>query len=240
MKYALVNGQRHEAEPSLSGECQIYGHPMIAKCGEIKVWHWAHIGTRTCDPWWENETEWHRAWKGHFPVDWQEVIHHSESGEKHIADVRTDQDWVFEFQHSFLKPEERRSRDAFYQKLIWIVDGTRRKKDLSQFSNAWKEGIAVNGKPFLRRIRADECAILREWANTTAPVFIDFGLPNLVWLLPKDSEGIRQYVALFSRTDLIAMHRGGAAEAVDDFAAFLKEFAGIIANYNSQLGARRP
>ena len=50
-------------------------------------------GRRFCDPWWENETEWHRAWKDQFPADWQEIVHHAEDGEKHIADVKTDR-WL--------------------------------------------------------------------------------------------------------------------------------------------------
>ena len=241
MKYALFNGLRREAEHGLKGECQFDGHLMVPRCGDIRRPHWAHQVGHSCDPWWENEGEWHRSWKGHFPVDWQEVIHRAENGDKHIADVKTDQGWVFEFQHSFLNPEERQSRDAFYQKLIWIVDGTRRKKDLSQFSNAWEAGIPVNGKPFVRRIHANDCAILREWADTTAPVFIDFRPQlNLVWLLPKDFDGTRQYVAIFPRTELIAMHRGGVTQQVDDFAAFLKEFSQLISDYNAHLRAQLP
>ena len=64
-----------------------------------------------------------------FPVDWQEVIHFDGSGEKHIADVKTQTGYVLEFQHSYLDPEERRSRNVFYSKLVWIVDGTRRETD---------------------------------------------------------------------------------------------------------------
>jgi len=56
-----------------------------------------------CDNWWENETQWHRDWKNHFPVEWQEVVQIAEDGEKHIADVKTSEGWVVEFQHSYLK-----------------------------------------------------------------------------------------------------------------------------------------
>jgi competence protein CoiA len=122
MKFALVNGQRVEAQPHLSGDCPGCGSSMIARCGELRTPHWAHRGTRLlCDPWWENETQWHRVWKDQFPADWQEVVHRAEDGERHIADVKTQNGWVIEFQHSFLKAEERRSRDGFYPKLIWVV-----------------------------------------------------------------------------------------------------------------------
>jgi len=57
-------------------------HPMVAKCGEVRIWHWAPHRSRLCDPWWENETEWHRNWKEQFPVNWQEVVHQAVSGER--------------------------------------------------------------------------------------------------------------------------------------------------------------
>jgi competence protein CoiA len=99
MKYALVNGERQEAKPGLSGKCECCGDSIVAKCGDERIWHWSHKGNRTCDPWWENQIEWHRAWKGQFPKEWQEIIHADANGEKHIADVKTDQSYVVEFQH---------------------------------------------------------------------------------------------------------------------------------------------
>ena len=145
MKFSLVNGQRQEAQPNLSGECPVCGQATVAKCGEVKIWHWAHKGRRTCDPWWENETEWHRTWKGQFPEAWQEVVHPANSGEKHIGDVTTDQGWVIEFQHSYLKPDERRSRDDFYPKLVWVVNGARRKRDAEQFRKALNQSGSIGG-----------------------------------------------------------------------------------------------
>ena len=97
MRFALVNGQRHEAQPNLVGKCQNCDRPMVAKCGEVRIWHWAHQGKRFCDPWWENKTEWHRKWQAEFPDAWQEIVHHDETGEKHIADLKTDRGWIIEF-----------------------------------------------------------------------------------------------------------------------------------------------
>ena len=74
MKYALVNGKPAESEPKLIGKCRICGADMTARCGKIKVWHWAHKGKRICDSYWEKETEWHREWKNRFPDSWQEVV----------------------------------------------------------------------------------------------------------------------------------------------------------------------
>ena len=232
MKYALINGQRQEAQPNLSGQCPACDQAMIAKCGEINVWHWAHKGRRTCDPWWENETEWHRAWKGQFPESWQEVVHQADNGEKHIADVKTDQGWVIEFQHSRIEPKERRSRDTFYPKLVWVVDGTRRKKDLTQFQNAFDKGMPTIVRSPVRRIFSDECMLLREWADCRAPVFFDFGGENLGCFLSKSPNG-PMYVTVFPRNQFIGIHRSGEIHKASGFDEFVMEISKQISLYES-------
>ena len=126
-------GARVEAQPGLSATCPRCKSAMLPKCGELKAWHWAHRGVRNCDPWWESETEWHRQWKDQFPADWQEIIRRAPDGEKHIADVLTDQEVVLEFQHSPLRREEREARESFYGKMVWVVDGKRRMRDRARF-----------------------------------------------------------------------------------------------------------
>ena len=123
MKYALSNEGRIEATPKANGICQCCESDLIAKCGTQKIWHWAHKGKRNCDHWWENETQWHRDWKDYFPKEWQEVVHLSEDGEKHIADVKTPNGLVIEFQHSAISAEEKLSRETFYKNMIWVVMG---------------------------------------------------------------------------------------------------------------------
>lgn len=241
-KYALVNGQRQEAQPGLSGKCQSYGHPMVAKCGEKRIWHWAHRGGHTCDPWWE-ESEWHRAWKEQFPPDWQEVVLTAESGEKHIADVKTDQGWVLEFQHSYLNPEERRAREAFYRKLVWVVDGTRLKRGRSQFFKALKEGTRVNAKPLMLRVSSDACALLREWAGSPAPVFFDFGGVNkpedgMLWCLLPGNPDRGAYVVAFSRAYFVELHCAGATQMGQDFAEVLKILSEVVSVYISRRRAQ--
>lgn len=235
MKFALVDGKRQEAQPKLSGKCKACGHPMIAKCGEerLRVWHWAHKSRRHCDHWWENETEWHRAWKGQFPVDWQEIVHKDKNGEKHIADVKTEHGWVFEFQHSYIKPKERRVRDAFYQNLVWVVDGSRRKRDIPQFEKAVSEGEIVNAKPKIWSVITDKCALLREWAGCHASAFFDFDGINkpksgtLWWLLPWSTNG-KSYILKVPCTDFIKFHCIGANSKGQDFAEILKKYRKII------------
>lgn len=179
-KYALVEGVRREAEPGLSGLCQGCGSPMIAKCGELRIWHWAHRGERSCDSWWESETPWHRDWKGAFPSDWQEVRQQAEDGEWHIADLKTPHGAVVEFQHSPITPEERRAREAFYPQMCWVVDGTRRKRDRATFERALRAPQILQGRPLLMRLSAQECSLLRDWDTSTATVFLDFGEENVV------------------------------------------------------------
>ncbi|HYG27696.1 MAG TPA: hypothetical protein VD906_12400 [Caulobacteraceae bacterium] len=97
---------------------------MLAKCGPRVIAHWAHWGRRQCDPWWENETSWHRGWKALFPQDWVEVLHTAADGEVHRADIKTPRGIVIEVQHSAMSDAERMSRETFYGNMIWIVDGS--------------------------------------------------------------------------------------------------------------------
>jgi len=175
MKFALFNDERIEATKGAKGKCPSCGSELVAKCGEIKIHHWAH--KKKCDDhWWENETKWHRNWKNQFPAEWQEIIHKDESGEKHIADVKTPDDWVIEFQHSAIKPEERRSRNEFYNKnskLIWVVDCKRRKTDVKKFTNELFYSVGTSS-PSILEVYADS-RLLKEWKNNNSYVFLDFG-----------------------------------------------------------------
>jgi hypothetical protein len=183
MKYAVVEGVRREAEPSLSGKCPRCGNAVIAKCGEIRVQHWAHRGTRTCDPWKEPETEWHRAWKNQFPEDRQEIIQWAKDGEKHIADVKTKGGVVLEFQYSHIQRQERESREMFYQKIVWIVNGVRRKRDKAQFFACVDEAAVIKQEPLIVSVRWKEGALLRDWGESRAPVFFDFPDTPFLWRL---------------------------------------------------------
>jgi len=123
MQYALVDGMRREATTGGRGLCPTCGAAMIAKCGPRIMHHWAHAGRRNCDPWWENETEWHRAWKNLFPAECREISHVAADGEIHRADIKTPTGIVIEVQHSAMTDAERRSREDFYGNLVWVIDG---------------------------------------------------------------------------------------------------------------------
>lgn len=123
MQLALLNGKPVEAFPSGKASCPMCGAMTVAKCGPRVLHHWAHKGQRDCDPWWENETEWHREWKNHFPASCREVSHTAPDGEIHRADIKTPTGIYIEVQHSSMTDAERISRETFYQNLIWVIDG---------------------------------------------------------------------------------------------------------------------
>jgi len=213
VKFALDNDNKSETTKGMKGYCPSCGAELVAKCGEFNIHHWAHNRSRNCDPWWENETEWHRSWKNNFPKDWQEVIHTDSNSEKHIADVKTQAGWVLEFQHSHLKPEERRSRNAFYAKLVWVVDGTRLKTSKPQFEKALNESTPAYGSPpsVFRIFFPEESRLLRDWQDSNALVFFDFqgredNLKSMLWFMFPEIISNEAYVSPFSRQNFIEMH----------------------------------
>lgn len=191
MRFALLDGQRIEATPKLRASCPGCGAEVVSKCGKHIIWHWAHLSRTHCDPWWETETEWHRAWKNRFPQEWQEIPAHDDaSGELHIADVKTPSGLVIEFQHSTIDPVEVSARECFYKTMIWVVDGCKNDADRFNFSN-------MRGRPNQNGIAAfhwfGKSTLFKRW-HTTKPVFIDFGPEHGFWRIlrfdPKTKQGL--------------------------------------------------
>lgn len=228
MKLANIEGQRLEAKPGMTGTCPSCDAVLIAKCGDHRVWHWAHRGVRACDTWWEPETEWHRSWKNEFPADWQEIVHTAQNGDKHIADVKTETGIVIEFQHSFLKAEERAAREAFYRKMVWVVDGRRRKRDADHLLKCI--GPCVFSRPpyILYVTNGEECALSRDWNSSPVPVYFDLGLnpeggQHIFWRRDPISRNGRVYLTPVSRDSFLKVHR----EGIDAEAQF-SEGVGVI------------
>jgi competence protein CoiA len=172
MKFAIVNGKRSEPQPKTRGSCQRCNTEMVSKCGPEVVWHWAHKSRLHCDPWWETETEWHRQWKDRFPSEWQEIVLQDErTGEHHFADVRTANGLVIEFQRSSIDPAEVQAREAFYQKMIWVVDGCKNEFDKVNFRNMRSQPDSNGIVGFHWHGRSK---LFERWRRSK-PVFIDFG-----------------------------------------------------------------
>ena len=180
MQFAFVNNNRIEAQPQLQELCCCCSKPVIAKCGTRKIWHWAHKSKTECDDWWEPETKWHRTWKNNYPPDWQEIsLLDERTGEKHIADIRTIHNLVIEFQHSHIEPQERTSREKFYKKMVWVVDGTRLKRDYPRFlkgkKNSFENQIFYNtDNPKVFRVDLLDWCFPSAWLESSVPIIFDF------------------------------------------------------------------
>lgn len=196
MLIAEVNGKRVHATKGTKGICPCCKAEVIAKCGEVKIAHWSHKSKKNCDFWHEAETDWHRMWKNYFPQEWQEIIMHDENGEKHIADVCTQNRFILEFQHSPIKPEERLSREKFYKNMNWVVDGTRCKSHCEKFMKGYRNArvcypITLPSKKkvgYVLQIYAD--AFPKNWLNSNVPVVFDFNGLNEI----NEPNDLRQFV----------------------------------------------
>jgi hypothetical protein len=174
MKYAIVDNIRSLAQKSVRGYCPICGSELTAKCGNYKVHHWSHKKAKNCDPWWETETEWHRNWKNNYPSDWQEFLFTDpKTNEKHIADIHTEYNLVIEFQHSSIDLKEQTCREQFYKNMIWVVDGTRLKRDYTRFMKSFKDFIITKKKGIYLVDNTDE-VFPSNWLNSSVPVLFDF------------------------------------------------------------------
>jgi hypothetical protein len=209
VRFAIVDGQRGEAQPKQRGICQACGDEVIAKCGRVKVWHWAHKGRLSCDPWWENETEWHRKWKAQFPPDWQEQVATDPiTGERHIADVRIPYGLVIEFQHSTIAPAEIAAREKFYGNMIWIVDGDRGTLDPAYFKMGLS-GPIQKDPPAYQIEWLGRSHFLHNWSQVHANVFLDFGDEHLWLLVSYDHSRKLGAVGLVSKKTLVELCLNG-------------------------------
>lgn len=191
MRFSFVDGVKTEAKPKLTGVCPCCGGETVAKCGRFKIHHWAHKDKTTCDPWWENESEWHRGWKSYFPEECQEVVFHSTTGEKHIADVYTPNKVVIEVQSYSIDDQEARTREGFYQQMVWIINGAKSEFDKTYF-NLSLHGPYTDDMALFKVRWYGRSKLLAKWSVATKAVFFDFGTETIWQLLnynPKTKNG---------------------------------------------------
>ena len=180
MKKALVNGIKQEATKGAKGQCLCCGADVIAKCGKIRRWHWAHKNNEECSySKKEFKTQWHLDWQYHFHKDWQEVrCTDEQTGEVHIADIKTPSGLVVEFQHSAITPEERSSREQFHKNMIWVVDGTRLKNDFKNFFANFRIWKQIQEQTQNRQYSVYKGFIHNRipmrWLKSTTTVYFDF------------------------------------------------------------------
>lgn len=147
MIWAIKNNVKLKATSKDRANCSLCNKEVIAKCGEIKIWHWAHKSNIDCDDWFEPESEWHLNWKDEFPKECQEVTikkcvsdycneekyTHNHNGEDHgdcmdceekihRADIKINNQ-VIELQNSPLSSDKIIEREEFYGNMIWLLNG---------------------------------------------------------------------------------------------------------------------
>ncbi|HCY41240.1 MAG TPA: hypothetical protein DHV48_07790 [Prolixibacteraceae bacterium] len=204
MIWANINNDKVEAFPKGRALCDNCGKQVIAKCGEIKIWHWAHFNNPDCDIWHEPETDWHYHWKMTFGKENSEIVVRKE-GKMHRADILTKEKVVIELQNSPISGPEINQREQFYgERMIWLVNGIgfkgKFKIDIARnrfpdinygYELIWDEvkgeGKRIkieNPEPQPQRGKYDFIWNYNKqsWASVKRPVFIDFGGKELFWV----------------------------------------------------------
>jgi len=114
-------GEKIRAAKDAEGWCPGCSDSLIAKCGEIKIWHWAHYAHPDCDEWYGPMSEWHYSWQEKLPNECVEVK--IIKGDKwHRADYQRKDGLVVEFQNSTIGMEDIWQREKFYHHMIWVFN----------------------------------------------------------------------------------------------------------------------
>ena len=152
------DGAKIKASPGERAVCPVCGEQVIAKCGEVVAWHWAHESVAECDPWWEPMGDWHMMWQGIIKPECCEV-----AMPPHRADIFGDRGIIIELQASSISVDTIREREAFYGNMVWLFDvrAARKRIELS-----WGRSGVVKFR--WRHAR-------KSIAHAQSPVFLDDG-----------------------------------------------------------------
>jgi len=87
MQFAINKESKERVLPTPHSHafCPLCQFPLVAKCGSVNIWHWAHTFNSNC-PGAKLETAWHRRMKEKFPPNQCEIIVKNDLGVV-IADV---------------------------------------------------------------------------------------------------------------------------------------------------------
>lgn len=223
MIWALVENRKIEAKPKLEGICPLCGKKVISKCGEIYVWHWAHVKDENCDTWSEPESAWHKHWKATFGKENSEVLISKES-KTHFADILTKSQVVIELQNSPISKSTIREREEFYgERMIWLLNGEEFRRNLT-VKDEWEDQDSLELKSLPRKpIRWKRSAPevekgingeffkwkspRRSWEDVQRPLFIDFGEDSL--FMVEEGMGTTQIRGVYIKKEKFIKKYGG-------------------------------
>lgn len=137
----LFDKNRQQPTPAARSTCPSCDTPLIAKCGEINMWHWAHESLIECDPWYEGISLWHINWQNQVKESCREVV-----VGKHRADIKLSNGKVFEIQRSIISVGDIAARESHYQDMAWIFDASafqhnlHIKEKVSKYGNTYWSG----------------------------------------------------------------------------------------------------
>lgn len=175
MKYALLNGVYVTATPHQKDAiCPLCKSKVVAKCGVIKVHHWAHKKGNPCDSWREADSEWRHRWLEHFvDCDVEAIIENN--GTRHFADIKTKNGTTVLLRRGRVKEAELRKMEDFFEGLVWIVDLSANKRAAIKLRNAFRDRtIHKVFKNAYRTFGGLGIGIPDEWSRNRYPVIFDF------------------------------------------------------------------
>lgn len=134
------------ATPGAHARCPHCDGELVAKCGSIVIWHWAHRHA-DCDPWVEPETAWHLRWKQYFLERGHDIeVTREVDGERHRADVVLRSGAIVELQWGYQAVTVIHERERFWTRvapgLAWIYAADRFAKRIHWTDRGfwWKHG----------------------------------------------------------------------------------------------------
>lgn len=225
MIWAIVENKKIEAIPKTDGTCPLCDEKVFSKCGNVNVWHWAHLKTEHCDNWHEPETFWHRHWKMTFGKRNTEIVI-KKKDKKHIADILTANNVVIELQNSQISKSTIRERENFYGKsMLWLINGKEFRNNLNpkrywddkryeKFKDNPKELIRFIMGPKITKGKNGEFFMWkyprRSWMDVQRPVFIDFGGDTIFRV--KEGMGTKQIRGTYYSKKIFLEKYGGNYE----------------------------
>ena len=190
MLWAIVNNHKDSASPQSKGNCPMCEREVFSKCGDIKIWHWAHYKGESCENWCEPDSDWHLHWKTTFGKENSEIVI-EKNDERHLADIFTKTEVVIVLQSSSLKHEEIKEKEYFFgERMIWLINGIELLKNFTFFNSESYEkyyGWLDIGARGIQNITIDKYYSFewkyfrRSWIDVERPVFIDFK-HHLFWV----------------------------------------------------------